>query len=960
MAVNARSKAAGTSLGNLRDHGQAVWLDFLARPPLADGDLKRLVAEDGLSGVTSNPAIFEKAIAEGSGCDTALRAAQAAGDIDVMALYERLAIADIQQAADVLRPVYRDTDRVDGYVSLEVSPYLALDTEATIAQVHRLAKAVDRENVMFKVPATSEGLSAIRQLVGEGININITLLFSQRVYEQVAEAYLSGLEQFIAAGGDPHTIASVASFFVSRIDAAVDELIEQRLLQGGGAQEHAVLRELRGKVAIANAKLAYQRYKRLFSNERWERLKASGARPQRLLWASTSTKNPDYRDVLYVEELIGRNTVNTMPPATMDAFRDHGRVRDSLEEGIAEAERVMGRLEDYGISIDEVTTRLTGEGVRKFADAFDKLLAAIARKRTHRLGERLNRQTVALPDQIQKAVDASLDNWRRAGNVRRLWAGDSTLWTDDDEDQWLAWLDIVKEERERSDELGNLARDIAGGQFCHAVLLGMGGSSLGAEVLAQCFGRSPDHPDLLVLDSTHPAQIRAVEAQIDLARTLFIVASKSGTTLEANILKDYFFERMVGMVGIGRAGLHFIAITDPGTGLQETAHEESYRHIALGEQNIGGRYSVLSDFGMVPAATMGLDVDRLLAEARMMVRSCGPDVPPRENPGVHLGILLGEAARAGRNKLTIVASPGVAGFGAWLEQLIAESTGKQGNGIIPVDAEPVSHPDAYGHDRLFAYFRLSAEPDHGQDTAIADLERAGHPVVRIEIGERYRIAQEFFRWEVATAVAGAVIGINPFNQPDVEASKVRARELTDACEAGNALPDEVPVLQDGGIEVFADEGNAGVLKQAGDGTTLARSLGVHLGRLHAGDYCAILAFIDRNERHLDALQDIRTIIRDHHRVATCVGFGPRFLHSTGQAYKGGPNSGVFLQITGDCSNDVVVPGRNLSFGAVIAAQARGDLDVLNQRGRRTLRVHLGGDVDVGLATLKDAVRSALM
>ena len=954
------SHAGANLLRSLRKEGQAVWLDFLSRRFLAENGLRRLVEEDGLTGVTSNPSIFEKAIAESQDYDASLRSAEESRDLGVMALYEHLAIEDIQRAAKDLRPVFEETAGADGFVSIEVSPYLAMDTEATVAEAKRLAKAVDRPNLMVKVPATRPGLPAIRQLTADGINVNITLLFSQEIYEEVVEAYLAGLEQFIARGGDPKRISSVASFFVSRIDLAVDKVVQDQLGHTNDKGKRRLLSSLRGKVAIANAKLAYQRYKRLFDGARWRKLHAQGARVQRVLWASTSTKTPGLSDVLYVEELIGRDTINTMPPGTIDAFRDHGRVRPTLEQDIAGAEQVMATLADCGISIDDVTAKLTQEGVRQFAEAFDKLLGALAHKRAAVLGDKLNSQFVKFPPHLGKAIDSSLNQWRQAGNVRRLWAGDAGLWTGSDEGQWLGWLDVISRERKHIDELNGLAADIRREHFMHAVLLGMGGSSLGPEVLAKTFGHTRGHPQLIILDSTDPEQIRAVEKVIDPVRTLFIVSSKSGSTLEPNILKDYFFERVKAVVGADRAGSHFIAVTDPGSALQNTAERDRFRYLAFGHASIGGRYSVLSNFGMVPAAVIGLDVSKFLASAQKMANSCGASVPPADNPGVVLGTILAEAARQGRNKVTIVASPGIADFGAWLEQLLAESTGKQGKGLIPVAAEPLGSPRSYGEDRVFAYIRLTGESDKGQDDAVAALETAGHPVVRIGLSDRYFLGQEFFRWEIATAVAGAIIAINPFDQPDVEASKVKARALTNAYERSGALPSEMPLVRENGIMVFADGANAEALKQSADNATLAGSLRAHLARLRAGDYCALLAYIARDEAHESALQEIRTTIRDAKHVATCVGFGPRFLHSTGQAYKGGPNEGVFLQVTCDISHDLPVPGHKYSFGAVIAAQARGDYSVLNERKRRAIRVHLGTDVDAGLKHLKDAVRQALL
>jgi len=946
-------------LRSLQEYGQAVWLDFVARRFLTDGGLQKLIDEDGLRGVTSNPAIFEKAIGHSEDYDDSLKAAEAHADLEVKALYERLAVEDIQQAADILRPVYHTTKQRDGFVSLEVSPYLAMDTDDTVEEARRLWRAVDRENLMIKVPGTAPGLPAIRTLLGEGINVNVTLLFSQAVYEQVADAYLGGLEVLVAQGGDPRRVASVASFFVSRIDSAIDKQIEEQLAGVNDPELRATLEGLRGKVAIANAKLAYQRCKRLFSGPRWERLVAEGARPQRLLWASTGTKNPAYRDVLYIEELIGADTVNTMPPATMDAFRDHGLQRASLEQGVAEAERVMATLARVGISIDEVTAKLVEDGVQLFADAADQLLGAVASKRAILLGSRLNRQSHTLPAAFDEVVNEALEDWRRHGKIRRLWAGDATLWTGKDEADWLGWLTIVGEERARLDQLRAFAEEVRAAGFRHVLLLGMGGSSLGPEMLAQTFGRQVNAPELLVLDSTDPAQIREFESRIDPARTLFIVSSKSGGTLEPNVLKQYFFERVRQAVGQEQAGRHFIAITDPGSSMQQVAERDRFRHVFFGKPSIGGRYSVLSDFGMVPAAAMGLDLPRFLEATSAMVRSCCASAPPAQNPGVVLGAIMGTLGRRGRDKVTIVASPAIAGLGAWLEQLLAESTGKQGKGLIPVDGEPLGPPEVYGDDRLFAYLRLNEDVDGGQDQAVAALEAAGQPVVRIDIADRYQIGQEFFRWEIATAVAGSIIGINPFDQPDVEASKVRTRELTSVYERDGALPEETPVFEGDGFKLFADPANARTLRTAGEPGAVASYLKRHLDRLGPGDYCTLLAYVARNEGHHEQLQAIRRLIRDRKRVATCLGFGPRFLHSTGQAYKGGPNSGVFLQITCDDEVDLEVPGQKYSFGIVKAAQARGDFEVLAERGRRALRTHLGADVESGLGALEDAVRQAL-
>ncbi|ACS39702.1 bifunctional transaldolase/phosoglucose isomerase [Methylorubrum extorquens] len=943
----------------LQDQGQAVWLDFVARGFMADGHLKKLVEEDGLRGVTSNPAIFEKAIAHSDEYDTSLRSAEAGADVPVIALFEQLAIEDIRNAADVLRPVYDATDGADGFVSLEVSPYLALETEDTIAEGRRLWREVGRENLMIKVPATQAGLPAIRHLIGEGINVNVTLLFAQDVYEAVANAYIEGLEA-LAAKGNVSRVASVASFFVSRIDSAIDQRLDQKIREANDPDEKAALERLKGKVAIANAKLAYQRYKRLFATSRWNGLAVRGARPQRLLWASTGAKNKAYRDVLYVEELIGPDAVNTMPPATLDAFRDHGRVRPSLEEGVGEAQRALVALARAGISLDEVTAGLVDDGVRLFVDAADKLLGAVASKRAAILGTRLNRQTLALGADLDREVGATIEQWRANAAARRLWRKDKSLWTGADEDRWLGWLDIIDRELGRVDAYRAFAEDVRREGFSDAVLLGMGGSSLGPEVLAETVGAAPGFPRLRILDSTDPAQVRAMEEAIDLHRTLFIVSSKSGSTLEPNIFKDYFFERVASVVGPERAGQRFVAVTDPGSSMEQAAQAARFWRIFHGDPGIGGRYSVLSAFGLVPAAAAGLDVGRFLESACLMARSCGPDVPPAENPGVRLGLAMGLAARQGRDKVTVVAAPSIAAFGAWAEQLIAESTGKDGKGLIPVAAEPLGPPEIYGQDRFFIHLRLEGKRDDSQEAALGALETAGHPVARIDLASPDGIVQEFFRWEFATAVAGAVIGINPFDQPDVEASKVRTRELTAAYEKSGELPLEMPLFSGEGVEVYADPRNADALRELVRDDHLEGWLRAHLRRLTPGDYFALLAYVARTQEHTAALQNVRLAVRDARRVATCLGFGPRFLHSTGQAYKGGPNSGVFLQVTADGAEDLAIPGHAFGFGTVKAAQARGDFEVLADRGRRALRVHLkGGDVAAGLGSLGAALRRAL-
>jgi transaldolase/glucose-6-phosphate isomerase len=765
---------------------------------------------------------------------------------------------------------------------------------------------------------------------------------------------MAGLETWRATGGDLSKLHSVASIFVSRIDTQIDKAIDAKLADAAGETAQQ-LRDLRGQVAIANAKIAYQHYLELISSPRWQALAAVGATPQRLLWASTGAKDPAYSDVVYVETLIGPDTINTMPPKTMDAFRDHGRVTATLTEDIDGARAVLAQAERLGLDLNGVTDRLIDDGVRLFAEAFDQLLAAVADKRTRFLGDRLNRQSMVLPTDLTASVKTGLEQASSEGWARRIWAKDGSVWKSEDADQWLGWLDASKGEAVDFPALEAFQAEVKARGFTHVLLLGMGGSSLGPAVLAETFGPQAGHPHLLVLDSTDPGQIGRMEAQIDPANTLFIVSSKSGSTLEPEILRRYFFE-LAGKALGGPAGANFIAVTDPGSALEVTAKRDGFRRVFHGVPEIGGRYSVLSNFGMVPAAAMGLDLKALFEATGYMVRACGASAPPAANPGVHLGVVLGQAAKLGRDKLTFITSPGVEALGAWLEQLIAESTGKDGQGLIPIDAEPLGEPKVYGRDRLFAYLRLDGQDDPERDAAVRALEEAGHGVVRIILQSPTNLFQEFFRWEMATAVAGAIIGIDPFNQPDVEESKTKTRSLTSTYEATGELDIPEPLLRHDGFNLHVDPATAAV---AAGASTIEAAFAALLSKVGAGDYVALLAYLDRTPGHRDLLQKVRARIRDHAKCATALEFGPRFLHSTGQAYKGGPNTGRFLQLTAAPAHDLSVPGHAYSFGVVQYAQALGDFDVLVERGRRILWVHMEHGTETGLPRFVDAIERAL-
>ncbi|MBS1995875.1 MAG: bifunctional transaldolase/phosoglucose isomerase, partial [Cyanobacteria bacterium SZAS LIN-2] len=901
VAAQTKSKMSG-----LHEIGQSIWLDNLRRSLVDGGELKALI-DDGLRGLTSNPAILEKALAGSTDYDAQIKALEATKDLDAKGLYEKLTIVDIQKAADLFKDVYKSSHRTDGFVSQEVSPYLADDTEGTLAEARRLWGEVNRNNLMIKVPGTDAGLVAIKQLISEGINVNVTLLFARAKYERVLEAYISGLEARVKAGLPIEGVASVASFFVSRIDSSVDAIVEKRLNDPKTSdKDKEALSKIAGTIAVANAKMAYQHYKTVTESQRWKDLAAKGAHVQRLLWASTGVKNPKYSDVRYINELIGKDTVNTVPPATLDAFVDHGTVASTLEEGLKEARGHLESMANLGISLDQVTTDLLADGLKLFEEAFDRLLANVEKKRTGVLANLLDRQTLKLTPELQAEVDNVLKDWQTNGKVRRLYAKDASLWTNKDESKWLGWLDITQEQQSHLHRLDNLQKEIKDRGYKHAVLLGMGGSSLGPEVLRLTFGSAKGFPSLLVLDSTDPEQIAALEKKIDYKSTVFIVSSKSGSTLEPNIFKQYFFHRAKELLGAKVAGERFIAVTDPGSHMEEVAKRDGFGHIFYGLPSIGGRYSVLSNFGMVPAAVLGIDLHKFLDRVDLMVHSCASSVPAANNPGVRLGALLGVACNQGRDKVTFITSSSLRSVGSWLEQLLAESTGKQGKGIVPVDLEPLCGAAVYGKDRVFVHLKLEGDVDEYQEKYVQTLIEAGHPVVSLVVPEVYDLGQEFFRWEIATAVAGSVIGINSFDQPDVEASKIVTRQLTEEYEKNGSLPKEEAFMEEDGIAIYPSKRTLKKL-QSENHKSLKDALKSFLLDTAAGDYLAFLAYIEMNESHEKELTDIRQLALEKRKVATCLGFGPRFLHSTGQAYKGGPNTGVFLQITAGTERDLAVP-----------------------------------------------------
>lgn len=919
-------------LAQLAKAGQSVWFDQMERKLVTSGALQRMIEDDDLRGLTSNPTIFEKAIGGSEDYDSQLNTLASQGK-SRDEIYDELVVEDIGNAADVFAPVYEKTNGDDGYVSLEVSPLLASDTRKTVSEAKRLFTKVGRPNVMIKIPATPEGIPAIEQTIATGINVNVTLIFSNEVYAQVIEAYLRGLEKRALSGLPLGHIASVASFFVSRIDTQADKQLEAKL------KDDPSLEPLLGKVAIANAKMAYQLFKQAFTSERFLNLRDKGARVQRPLWASTGTKNPNYRDVLYVEELIATDTVNTIPPATYNAFKDHGTVELTIEQGVDDARQVLETFEAKGFSLKAITEKLTAEGVKSFNDSFEELMLTIEARRdsvVRGLPDRITLHGINADDVIARAEKEKV--------VPRIWKRDATLWKSDEANtkiiaNSLGWLEAPEKIALMVHPLEEAAETLRGG-FDHVVVLGMGGSSLASEVTRNLFPKRDGWPELLVLDSTVPEAVVALEAKLDLKRTLFIVASKSGTTTEPMMFHRYFYDRVKSVVGEAAAGQRFIAVTDPGTKMVEDAQRDRFLVIYANQPDIGGRYSALSFFGLVPMTLAGVDAEQLVDRAIHAAHVASiPSI--RKNPAALLGAAIGAMALQGRDKLTLITPKPLDALGLWVEQLVAESTGKEGKGIVPIANEPALAAGEYGNDRLFLSVRLRGSDETQRLRELAD---AGHPVIDYVIEDPLDLGEVWFVFELATAVAGWALGVNPFDQPNVQESKDNTKQLlAEFSEKGTMTP-----AAKSGVERV----------KASDGDAIAKLL----SRVKPGDYVALTQYFGETNAREQKLAAIRETIARELRVATTSGYGPRFLHSTGQLHKGGAGNGVFLQLTGGPGLQVAVdiPNEKFNFGDLVRAQAIGDVVSLANRDRRAISIDLGNDVEGGLDQLLEAVKQAVV
>jgi len=938
----------------VQNYGQSLWLDYIHRRDLENGELKRRIDEQGIRGVTSNPSIFQQAIGDSSTYDATM---QELLDLDAGQIYERLAFADIQAATDLFRPIYDESEGRDGYVSLEVSPLLANDTAATLAEAKRLFKTIDRPNLMVKIPGTEAGITAIEEATAAGINVNVTLLFAVTNYEQVAQAYIRGLERRLEAGEDVSHIASVASFFLSRIDTAVDRILENNMRAAqvhGDPARIAANRRLLGQAAIANAKLAYRAFQRIFKSSRFQTLRDAGAQVQRPLWASTSNKNPAYQDTRYVDMLIGQDTVNTVPPKTLEAFIREGTAAETLTRNLQDflpPDEVMDKLAELGINIEQVTHRLQVDGVDAFIDSFETLLEQVHAKCMVLKTGVMARTKMALGIYANE-IDKNFVNGR-------IWNKDGSLWTTHNPtiqlvENRLGWLDVL--ETMDLERLKQLQARIKKDDFTHLVLMGMGGSSLTPGVLYRTFGRQDNFPAFYVLDSTDPGCIRQMEDRIDIAKTLFIVASKSGTTIETRAFYQYFYAQT------GHNAAQFIIITDPETPLAQLAQDENFYDLFLNPPDIGGRYSALSYFGMVPAALMGLDIDRLWSSAERMIHASHENVQGQFHPGISLGALIGALALKQRDKVTIYTTQSLRAFGDWAEQLLAESLGKDRRGVVPVVGTSLGKPHEYATDRLFIYLRVDDDPDtEVMDTGVRTLREAGHPRSTLRLPDAYSIAGEFFRWEYATAIAGYLLKLNPFDEPNVAEAKAATQNKLAYFEEHGQLPELVPVISGEHTLLYSTETTVEPLREmcrahGYDPNSRTEVLAAQIAGTHAGDYFAFLCYFTPDEATEHIMHDIQRRLRNVTKRAVTVGYGPRYLHSTGQLHKGGANTGVFFQIMTVCEQDLAIPDETYSFGTLFQAQADGDLEILQKRERRVFRLHIEDDLATGLQKIVAAIK----
>jgi transaldolase/glucose-6-phosphate isomerase len=953
-----------------------LWFHNINRAMLQSGELKNLAEQFGLAGFATDPALLERAVGEGTAYDDAICEATEA---DPVRIFDALLIEDIQAATDALHVVYEQTGKAAGYVSFDLPP---LDSPVMrLAEARRVFAAVNRPNVMVKLPGKLTDLTVIEEALYAGVNVHVTMVYSIQNYVSLAQGYISALERRLFAGLPVDNIVSVVGFGLSSVDQVVNRHLQNSIRAAQSRADFTRVTAndiLLGKVAIANARTTYRRFRDLFYGDRFANLRAAGARPQKLLWTdlnSTSAASPlTYLDAMRATERDSAFSVNHGVLAALKARHETGE-HPPAPDGDNPID-ILNRLDDVGVDLDRIGRQLQSDHEEAHAESYRRLFMRVEGKRDLLVSGFMGRQRMILGIH-REAVESELQRLRALKVITRTWAHDPAIWTDDEAHAEiirarLGWLTIANDERIDRAALRDLRHQAHTAVWAHVVLLGMGGASLSAEVLFRVFGQQAGYPGLIVLDTTHPAAITDVERAIDLRRTVFITASKTGTTLETLCLMRYFYDK-------AGDGSRFIAITDPGSPLEAEARDKNFQHIFLNPADIGGRYSALTYFGMVPAALCGLDFEKIMDRAAEMQAANSPNVMGLNHPGLWLGTVLGVLAKPEhrRDKVTIFTTPELAGFGDWAEQLIAESTGKNGRGIVPISGATVGLPHDYDDDRIFVHLRIAESPDHTLpdgtpdrdreeelDRGMLALQQAGHPVVTLELRDQYDIGAEFFRWQFAASTVGMISRVNPFDEPNVAESKTNTARLLEIYQRTQALPAlHNPAVIEDEVALYADEPLTLILNELCDqhdyeATPLEGMVAAFLGMARSGEYIAIQAYLPPRPEYADILGYLRRRVRHTFRRAVMVNFGPRYLHATGQLHKGGPNNAVFVQLTMAEAHDLPVPGAAYSFGTLKQAQAQGDYEALRARGRRVIRLHFSADALRGLQKLSRAIEAA--
>ena len=935
--------------------GQGPWLDTISRKLLRSGTLRSYIDNSGLLGVTSNPSIFQQSISQGEGYEEDIQELLKKG-ASTLAIYDALTLADIRETCDLFRPVFEKTNGDHGFVSLEVLPCLAFNEDATVEEAKRLWNLVNKPNVMIKVPATPQGVKAVTRLIGEGVNINVTLIFSQQNYRDVANAYMDGLDVLAAKGGDLRKVHSVASVFVSRIDTDIDKRLDAMLATENDPAKRSRLQDLKGKAAIANSKGVYQAFRALCEAPRFRALKAKGANVQKTLWGSTSCKNPAYQDLIYVETLVGKDTVNTLPQNTWEALLDHGKIRpDSVEESLEESVTAIAQLKDLGIDVHAVCDKLQQDGVKAFVNSFESLMAVLEKKRSGKTKVAAPvKVTAALPAELQKSVTDTIAELAKKDVHTRWLAKDPTLWSNDPAHHKvilnrLGWVENCEKLVGKLYEIDQLQEKFFKEKIRDVVLLGMGGSSLAAEVLSLILKRSADKVKgalkgirFHLLDTTDPASILKVEKVIRYPKTVFLVGSKSGSTIETRSQYQHFFAKVTAFYkgDEAKAAARFVLVTDEGSPLADLGRSKPFAGVFLNPGDIGGRYSALSFFGLVPAALLGIDVRRVVSDAQRFLDAMRRDKDISKNEGISLGILLGALALKGKDKLTFWTSPSLASFADWAEQLIAESTGKEGKGITPVAGERPLKLDRYGQDRVFVILRIKGENEKTWAARIKALKAKGFPVLDFVWADGSNVGGEFLRWEVATSFASVVLRIDPFDEPNVKESKDITGRLLEDVKRKKPLPRPEKLL---------------AVKGAGLTPADTKTLAAFFKKLPKNGFVSLLAYVDRSPATHKALQALQKQIAEALKVPVLSGFGPRYLHSIGQLYKGGPKLGIFIEFFVKDAKDVRIPGEVYGFSQLKRAQAMGDYEALSSKGLPVLAIDLGSSLVSGFSAFQKKI-----